>query len=143
LARSTAASVSIIATVAVLAVIDRYVALVVCMAIASGIFVAYLLKAPFQNTLMEARKKRGELASSIGERVTNMPTILASRQMSRESRLVAERSQSVVDLMVKRGRYIGILRAWGEGVSGVAMGCALTIGAWQVTRGVFTTGTLA
>ncbi len=110
IATSIVASVTIVGSIALLAIVDPRLA-----AVSAGAFVIVLLLsglciAPLDSTVKRSRRTRGKLANRLAEKLVSRGTIQALNRAGSESKQIEALSVELTDALVIRGLYSGFLR---------------------------------
>ncbi len=142
-ARLIVAGLTIVGTLLAIAFIDWRLTVVAIVAIAGGATLSTLASGGFGRAVGAARRDRGRMANDLAERLAASATIAVFGQSQREARRIRRHSKTVMNSMVKRAQYAGILRGIAEAAVGIATGGALLAGAWLVEFGGMSVGSLA
>ncbi len=142
LARLLVGGIAIPGALAVLAVIDLRLALVVGMILtALGLIVA-LLGPRLLARVRQARREQARLASLIGDRLGAIATIQGCGQTRREQNHVRRQSERLRAAMVTRVQMAAWIRLLPEAGGGLVTAMIVLLGAWDLTHGTVTPGTL-
>lgn len=135
LARLTVSGVSTLLAIAALSFVESVVAIAVSVAVAVAGVLALAIGPRLRTTMRESRRRRGNLAALLNDRVTHIGVVEAFGQEAREGKRFQRLSRRLRDSLVTRGRAIGLLRALSEASGALASACALFVGALQVELG--------
>jgi ABC-type multidrug transport system fused ATPase/permease subunit len=95
---------------------------------------------PLEASVRVSRRRRGRLSTDLNERVAAVAVVQAHGQTNREAKRVERRSRALVQAMVRRARWVGVLRALTElGIRGSSLG-VLVLGAVEVSAGRLSPG---
>ncbi len=142
IARLLVSGLAMIMALIVLMVIEPVIGVAVAVAIVLTGALMLLLGARLRSRTREARRRRGRIAALINDRIANLGVVESFGQEQREIKRVQRASQKLRQAMIQRARSIGLLRALSEASAGFAALSALTVGAFQVTGGYATPGTV-
>lgn len=142
LARIAVAGVMCIGTLVVLTALTGRLALLVVAAIVIGGAISASLGRSLEAAVTQTRKQRARLTANVNEKVASLAVVQAHGQVRREQRRFRRDSEHLRDAMLSRARWVGYLRATTEATTRIATAAVLLLGAWQVSRGVITPGTV-
>lgn len=142
LARLTVASVTTVGTVAALAFVNLWLALMVGVALAAGAVAVFALGDWLQREVREVRRRRARLAGNISEQIAALGVIQVHGQLDHEQRRVDRQSRRLMTAMIDRAKAIGATRGVVEFTAGVASAGALLLGALLVGAGQASPGTV-
>ena len=140
LARLTVGGLSAVLALGALAFIEPVIAIAVGIAVAGAGTLAIAVGPKLRGRTREARRRRGRLAGTLNNRITNIGVVEAFGQEARERERVESLSRSLRRALVRRARIIGLLRALSEASASFAGLCALFVGAVLVGMGLATPG---
>jgi len=140
LAHVVVSSIVTILSISILALLDPYLA-ISAMAILTLGLAWNLRMGPYINKVMtEARRRRGNLAGNINEKIRSYTVIQAFNQRKRERRRFKKHSQRLSDAMIERAGASAAMRIINEGATALSMGAILILGALEVFRSLTTSG---
>jgi ABC-type multidrug transport system fused ATPase/permease subunit len=142
LARISVATVTTVVAVTAMAFINRALAGAVAVILVFGGCTAYFSGRTMQDAVRESRRRRARLAANVNEKLSSMPVVQVFDQVERERTRLARQSRRLRDAMIGRARIVGRLRAVTEATSGVAAAAVLMLGAYEVSQGRATAGTV-
>lgn len=142
IARLSVAGVVTVGTLALLALLNLRLALLVGVALVCGAGIAFLLGRPLEAKVREARKRQGYLAGNINEKVASIAVVQVHNQGDRERRRLDRQSRRLRSALLGRARWAGSVRAVSEATARLATSAALLLGAAEVARGAATPGTV-
>ena len=90
----------------------------------------------------ETRRRRARIASNMSEKLTNFAVIQQFDQTRRERRRLARQNHDLVEASLERGRVATIVRGLPETTLGIAVGMIVLLGAFEVSAGRASPGTL-
>lgn len=105
-----------------------------------GITVAILLGREIDSTMREARRRRGNIAANLTEKLQHMVLVQAFAQRTNERRKVKRQSRSLKKAMVARASAIGSFRAAVYVLVGLSLTSSVVLGTVLVRQGLATTG---
>jgi ABC-type multidrug transport system fused ATPase/permease subunit len=142
LARLAVASVICVGTLVALMALTGQLALLVVAAIFIGGAISASLGRPLEAAVRQTRKQRARLTANVNEKVASIAVVQAHGQIRREQRRFRRNSEQLRDAMLSRARWVGYLRATTEATTRIATAAVLLLGAWQVSRGKITPGSV-
>lgn len=142
IARLAVAAVMTISTLAALAVINPALAVMIAVLLCVAAAAMLVLGIALEGAARTARKKRTQLAANVSEKISAVSVVQTFNQRQRERRLLKKQSQRLSDAMLHRANRIGQLRAVTEALVGFASAGIILLGAWQISRGQATAGTV-
>ncbi len=123
-----------------LATLDLYLAASSLLVLSLGLAGNLLLGPRMNRAVAESRRLRGRLAGNINERIHAFVVIQAFNQQRRERKRYARHSRRLREAMVGRARAAGLMGAVSEGSTAASMGLVLSLGAFEVFRGLTSAG---
>jgi ABC-type multidrug transport system fused ATPase/permease subunit len=140
LARIVVSLIVTFISLGILALLDPYLALSAMAILTMGL--AWNLRmGPYINKIMtEARRRRGNLAGNINEKIRSYTVIQAFNQRKRERRRFKNHSRRLSEAMIERAGASAAMRIINEGATSLSMGAILVIGAFEVFRNLTTSG---
>ncbi len=142
IARLAVAMVTTIGTLVVLTYINVMLSALVAVLLLIASSAMLLLGLRLEQTSRTTRKHRTQLAANISEKISAMAVVQVFGQRQRERRLLKKQSNTLRDSMIQRASHIGQLRAVIEALVGFASTGVIILGAWAVSRGQATPGTI-
>lgn len=142
LARVSVALVTAVSAVTAMAFINLALAGAIGIVLVAGACTALVSGATMQNAVRESRRRRARLAANVNEKIACMPVVQIFDQIERERTRLARQSKRLRDAMIDRARIVGRLRAVTEATNGVAVAIALLLGAFEVSQGRASPGTV-
>jgi ABC-type multidrug transport system fused ATPase/permease subunit len=141
--RITVAGITTLCTLAALAVISWRLAMVVSVILGLGSLYAIQIGKYIRETVKESRRRRSYLAANINEKVAAMAVVQVFGQSARERRRVKRQSLRLTNALISRAEKIGLMRGMTKSVKALASGAVLLQGAYEVSCGRVTPGTVA
>jgi ABC-type multidrug transport system fused ATPase/permease subunit len=123
-----------------LAYLDRYLAIMSLVILLLGLSGNLLLGPRMHRTIAESRRLRGRLASNISEKIRAFSVIQVFNQTGRERKKFRRQSMQLRDAMISKARAAGLMRIVTEGSTATSMGLVLSLGAFEVFRGMTSSG---
>ncbi|WP_108812093.1 ATP-binding cassette domain-containing protein [Sphingorhabdus sp. Alg231-15] len=105
-----------------------------------GAVAILLLGKRVDHTIREARRRRGNIAGNIAEKLSNMVMVQAFGQRRTERKKLRRQSKSLQKAMINRASATGLVRALSYLVASMTLVAAMGIGAYAIYNGVATTG---
>lgn len=127
----------------VLTVTAPLLALLLAATLAPAAAVAWWLSLNLEQRLRLERKQRWALAGQVGERLAEAAVVQAHGQAERELRRLDNRQQQLHASAVARSRWSALLKALPTACGSLMLGTTAAWGAWQVSLGVWTPGSVA
>lgn len=140
LARIIVAIIVAILALGFLAYLDRYLALVSFGLLSLGLIWNLRLGPRMHQTISEARRRRGRLAGNINEKIGAFTVIQVFNQEQRERKRFNKHSRHLKEAMIERAHASGRMRVVTDGATAASMGLVLSLGAYEVFRGMTTSG---
>ncbi len=140
LARLTVSGLAAILAIGALSFVEPVVAMAVAVAVAVSLTLALAIGPKLRLRMRETRRRRGQLAATLSDRLAHIGVVEAFGQEAREAQRLRRLSRRLRRALVGRARVIGLLRALSEASGGFASACALFVGAVQVSVGHATPG---
>jgi len=123
-----------------LAYLDLYLAIISLVILMLGLSGNILLGPRMHKAISESRRLRGRLASNISEKIRAFSVIQVFNQTGRERKKYRRQSIQLRDAMISRAWASGLMRIVTEGSTAASMGLVLSLGAFEVFRGMTTAG---
>ena len=142
LARLTIFSLTTLISLAVLAWLNRALAVTIMATLTVGSVLSISRSAAMRNASRESRRQMSRLAANINEKIASVSVVQLFGQSKRERKRIEKQSVELREAMVAKGRVAGSIRALTEGTSGFCHGATLVVGAVQVHLGNATPGTV-
>lgn len=143
MARGIVAALTTGLALSVLAWLSWTLAITVSVCLGIGLILNYRPSQRVRRTVRKLRRTRNNLMANIGEQIMAMATVMALGQTIRERKRFFKRSEGVVEASVEQSRASGTMRAITRATATVARAAILVVGAWEVSRGETTIGTVA
>lgn len=143
LARLIVASITALAALTALALINPALAATVAGVLAIGCGATLARGKTLHLAVREARRRRARLAGDISERIALMPVVQMFSQVRRERSRIARRSSDLRDAMIARARVVGTLRGLAEATAGLSLVAILGAGGHEVAQGRASLGAIA
>ena len=140
LARLTVSGLAALLAIVALGFVEPVVAIAVSVALVVATALALVIGPRLRSVTREARRRRGRLAATLNDRVSNIAVIEAFGQQRRERNRFGRLSRSLRRALITQARVVGLLRALSEASAAIAGMCALFVGALQVAMGQATPG---
>ncbi|ORJ62177.1 ABC transporter ATP-binding protein [Geothermobacter hydrogeniphilus] len=140
LARIVVSAVVTVIALGFLSWLDPSLAGVSLLLLALGLLWNIRLGPRLHGVISEARRRRGRLAGNINEKIRSFAVIQAFDQGARERRRFGRHSLRLREAMIDRARASGRMRVVTDGATAACMGLVLSLGAYQVFRGMTTSG---
>lgn len=141
-ARLAVAAVATGLTLLVLGVINPPIAVLIGILMLGAAGMMLVLGRALEHASRNARRERSRLSANIGEKIGALAVVQALGQRQRERRLLKKHCRQLRDAMLSRASLIGLLRAVTEIVVGLATTGIILLGAWQVSSGRATAGSV-
>jgi len=141
-ARLAVAAVTTALTLLVLAVLNPAIASLIAILMLGAVTMMLRLGRRLEQASRDARRQRSRLSANITEKIGALAVIQVLGQRQRERRLLKKQCCQLQDAMLHRASLIGQLRAITETVVGLATTGIILLGAWQISRGATTPGTV-
>lgn len=141
-ARLAVAAITTALTLLVLGILNPAVALLIALLMLGAVATMLGLGRALEHASRDARRQRSRLSSNINEKIGALAVVQALGQRQRERRLLKKHCQRLQNAMLHRASLIGQLRAVTETVVGLATSGIILLGAWQVSTGNATAGTV-
>lgn len=140
--RITVAGITTVCALLALSVLNWKLAAVVAVVLGLGTVYAVGIGKHIRETVKESRRRRAYLAANVNEKVATMAVVQVFGQSSRERRRVKRQSERLTNALVARARKIGLIRGLTQGMTALASGAVLLMGAFEVHTGQTTPGTV-
>ncbi|MDH3760023.1 MAG: ABC transporter ATP-binding protein/permease [Gammaproteobacteria bacterium] len=141
-ARLAVAAITTALTLLVLGILNPAVALLIALLMLGAVATMLGLGRALEHASRDARRQRSRLSSNINEKIGALAVVQALGQRQRERRLLKKHCHRLQNAMLHRASLIGQLRAVTETVVGLATSGIILLGAWQVSTGNATAGTV-
>jgi ABC-type multidrug transport system fused ATPase/permease subunit len=142
IARLTVASITTITTLFALAVIKPVLAGLIAVLLLVAATAMLVLGRALENAARNARRQRTRLAANVSEKISAVAVVQAFNQRQRECRQLRKQSRNLFNAMLHRANRVGQLRAVTEALIGFASAGIILLGAWQISTGQATAGTV-
>jgi ABC-type multidrug transport system fused ATPase/permease subunit len=142
IARLAVAAVTTITTLFALALINDCLAGLIAALLVVAAGVMLLLGRALETAARQARRQRTRLSANISEKISALAVMQAFGQGRRERRVFSKQGNRLREAMLHRANRIGQLRAVTEALVGFASAGIILLGAWQITRGEATAGSV-
>ncbi|MEQ1800767.1 MAG: ABC transporter ATP-binding protein [Gammaproteobacteria bacterium] len=140
LARLGVASLTIVATLAVLAASSPLMVLAVSVVLVLGTGATFAMGRWMDGTVDRARNRRAIVANNITEKLSALLVVRAFGQAAREEKRLLKQSRSLRGALIDRSRAIGSINAIAEATGTLATLSALLVGILAVAGGQATPG---
>lgn len=140
IASAIVAAIILLGALIFLTVINPMIGLVSCAVMLAGVMAILLMGKRVDRTIREARRRRGNIASNIAEKLGNMVMIQAFGQRQTERKKLRRQSKSLQNAMVERASATGLVRALAYLVTSMTLVAAMGVGAYAIYNGVATMG---
>ncbi len=127
----------------VLTVTAPLLAFLLASTLAPAAAVAWWLSLKLEQRLRLERKQRWALAGQVGERLAEAAVVQAHAQAEREMLRLDSRQEQLHASAVARSRWSALLKALPTACGTLMLGTTAAWGAWQVSLGVWTPGSVA
>ncbi|VAW06129.1 hypothetical protein MNBD_ALPHA04-1433 [hydrothermal vent metagenome] len=131
LARLLIATTICTGSIGALLVMDPILGLVLCGVVSIAIAGALLIGRMFDKTIREARKRRGQIAANISEKISNMPVIQAFAHLNLEQRKLKQQSRKLADAQIEKASVTGIFRGFMIFVIGSGIALMVVAASWS------------
>ena len=142
LAKLAVAGIVVTVTVTALASMSLPLAFVVTGILLCGTLISIGVGRPLAAALADARRRRARVAANVSEKVASMPVVQVHGQERHERKKLDRQSRRLERAMVRRARWVGMLRAVGHATGRLASGAVLIVSAFEVQHGAVTPGTV-
>lgn len=142
MARIIVAAILTVCALIALAVISSRLAIVLSLVFGLATLYAIRLGRYIREAVKESRRRRAYLAANVNEKVATMQVVQVFGQSNRERRRVNRQSRRLTDAMIDRAKKIGLMRGITQSVLALASGVVLLVGAYEVSNGNITPGTV-
>jgi ABC-type multidrug transport system fused ATPase/permease subunit len=141
-ARLAVATVTTALTLLVLGILNPAIAILIAVLKLGAVATMLGLGRALEHASRDARRQRSRLSANINEKIGALAVVQALGQRQRERRLLRKQCHRLQHAMLHRASLIGQLRAVTETVVGLATTGIILLGAWQVSSGKATAGTV-
>lgn len=117
--------------VAALWFMEPMLAGVLCIVILVAVSGALVIGRTFDEKIRIARKRRGQIAANISEKITNMPVIQAFAHLNLERRKLNRQSRRLADAQVEKAAVTGIFRGFMIFVVGSGIALMVLAASWS------------
>lgn len=142
LARLLVASALVAMSLTGLIVISPLIGVALTAAVIAGALVAAALGVMIDASVRAARKQRSLMAASLNERISQLSVIQAFSRRRDERRRLKRRSRKLSAAMVRRARWIALLRALVQLTTSFSIATVAIGGVWLLGHGLSTQGEL-
>src|SRR5262245_10757941 len=142
LARLVVGGVTAVGTLSALAFVSPVLALVVGLALTSGMLTLLATGHRLEKAVREARRRRSHLAANVNEKISTMAVVQAFGQTKKERKRIKRQNNRLHDAMIDRARAAGRLRGIAELTGAMTSAAVLLIGAVAVSLHDLTPGTV-
>ncbi len=140
IASAIVAMTILVGALAFLTVINPMIGLVSLIVMFVGAASILLTGKHVDHTIREARRRRGNIASNIAEKLSNMVMIQAFGQRRTERKKLRRQSKSLKNAMVARASATGLVRALAYLVTSLTLVAAMGVGAFAIYSATATMG---
>lgn len=130
LARLVVSSIICVGAIAAMWWIDPALALALCGILAAAMAGALAIGRLFDESIREARKRRGRIAANIAEKIANMSAIQAFANLDGERRRLRQQSRHLADAQVEKAAVTGIFRGFMISVLGSGIALMVLVSSW-------------
>lgn len=131
LARMVTSATISIGTIAALWWIDAKLAGVLCGLVFLAMLGALAIGKSFDDRVRVARKRRGQIAANISEKIINMPVIQAFAHLDRERSKLNKQSRRLADAQINKATVTGIFRGFMIFVIGSGIALMVLAASWN------------
>ena len=142
LARVVSAGLFLAGVLVAVALIDPATAIVVILLVGAGVAGVTLLGVRLEGSVADTRRRRGRLANSVADIVTQVRNIALFGRLGREQKRLTRLSEELGGALVERARWIGALRAATDLVLRLIMIAVIIAGAAALMDGRMSAGAL-
>jgi ABC-type multidrug transport system fused ATPase/permease subunit len=140
LARIVVSIIVAVLALGFLAYLDPYLAIISLVILMLGLSGNLMLGPRMHQAISESRRLRGRLASNINEKIRAFSVIQVFNQIGRERKKYRRQSTQLRDAMISKAWAAGLMRIVTEGSTAASMGLVLSLGAFEVFRGMTSSG---
>ncbi len=141
-ARLTVACVVSMGTLVALAFLDGWLALDIGVVLVLGAVVTLTLSNSLKLATQESRRRLSHIAANVNEKIASIAVVQIFGQMARERKRLVKQGRYFHDAMIGRAKIAGKVTAVTEITAAAATGSILLLGAWEVSRGEASPGTV-
>ena len=141
-ARLVVAGVMAAGVLLALAMLNTVLAAGASIVLFAGAVTNLLAGKQIEGAVVEARRRRSQLAANVSEKIASMAVVQLFGQARRERRRVGRQSRRLKQAMIARAQVTGKLRAIAEGTAAVATASTLLLGVNEVAAGRATPGAI-
>ncbi len=142
LARLTVAGVVTLATLLALSFLDPLLAAAMGGVLFIGAVATLALGNDLKFATMESRRRLTRIAANVSEKINAIAVVQLFGQKARERKRLVRQGQAFQEAMIVRARAAGRIVAVTEATSLAATAVVLLVGAWEVTSGHASAGTV-
>ena len=142
LARLAVTGVVTAGTLLALAFLDGLLALDIGIVLVLGAAVTLTLSGSLKLATQESRRRLSNIAANVNEKIASIAVVQIFGQMARERRRLVKQGRHFQDAMIERAKVAGKVTAMTEITAAAATGTILLLGAWEVSAGHASPGTV-
>lgn len=142
LARLAVASVVTAGTLLALSFLDGLLALDIGIVLILGAAVTLTLSGRLKLATQESRRRLSNIAANVNEKIASIAVVQIFGQMARERRRLVKQGRYFQNAMIERAKVAGKVMAVTEITAAAATGTILLLGAWEVSIGHASPGTV-
>ncbi len=142
LARLAVASVVTTGTLLALAFLDGLMALDIGIVLILGAAATLTLSSKLKLVTQESRRRLSHIAANVNEKIASIAVVQIFGQMKRERRRLVKQGRYFQNAMIERAKVAGKVTAVTEITAAAATGTILLLGAWEVSMGHASPGTV-
>lgn len=142
MARVSVAGLMVLVSLALLALLDARLALMVAAVVMLGAVATLWLGQRMDAAVRASRRRRSQMAGTLGETLSGLATLQVFGQRRQQTRRLRKQANSLRDAVVAQAGVAGTLQAVALLTSSWATDGALLLGAWAVRSAVVTPGTV-
>ncbi len=142
IARLAVAGVVTSGTLIALSFLDGLLALDIGLVLILGAVATLALSSSLKLATQESRRRLSHIAANVNEKIASIAVVQIFGQMARERRRLVKQGRHFQDAMIERAKIAGKVTAVAEITAAAATGTILLLGAWEVSRGDASPGTV-
>jgi ABC-type multidrug transport system fused ATPase/permease subunit len=142
LARLTVAAIYALGAMVALTVISPTLALAVGATLSIGGVATYRLGGDLRDSARTVRRRRGQLATNVNEKVFSIAVVQAFGQLDNEQSRLRKQSNRLRNAMIDNARAAGRIAAVSEATGALAFAAALAVGSLEIAGGRTSAGTV-